>query len=144
MSERTGNYRIPAGDEAAAQRLARKLRQDFAAVFGRVKMPKDVYRAARAVLEGRVDDPANILRATKEIPQIGWPDAKAYDYRIHGVRMWVDTGLETDDAGQEFFRAQWHFESRYVYHADIDGEHVSGLLSDIFAAREKKRGRATA
>ena len=144
MSERTGNYRIPAGDEAAAQRIARKLRQDFAAVFGRVKMPKDVYHASRAVLEGRVDDPVNIVRVTKEIPQIGWPDAKAYDYRIHTVRMWVDTGLETDDAGQEFFRAQWHFESRYVYHADIDGEHVSGLLSDIFAARDKKRGRATA
>ena len=126
MSERTDSCRIPAGNETEAQRAARRMRQDFAAVFG------------------RVNDPANILRTTKEIPQLGWPDAKAYDYRIHGVRMWVDTSLETDDAGQEFFRAQWHFESRYVYHADIDGEHVSGLLSDIFAARDKKRGRATA
>lgn len=144
MSERTGNYRIPAGDEAAAQRIARKLRQDFAAVFGRVKMPKDVYHAARAVLEGRVDDPANIMRTTKEIPQIGWPDAKAYDYRIHTIQMMADTSLETDEAGCEFFCARWFFESSYVYHADIDGEHVSGLLSDIFAARDKKRGRATA
>ncbi len=144
MSERTGNYRIPAGDEAAAQRIARKLRQDFAAVFGRVKMPKDVYHASRAVLEGRVDDPVSIVRVTKEIPQIGWPDAKAYDYRIHTIRMLVDISLETDEDGTMYLSVRWNFESSYVYHADIDGEHVSGLLSDIFAARDKKRGRATA
>lgn len=144
MSERTGNYRIPAGDEAAAQRIARKLRQDFAAVFGRVKMPKDVYHASRAVLEGRVDDPVSIVRVTKEIPQIGWPDAKAYDYRIHTIRMLVDISLETDEDGTMYLSVRWNFESSYVYHADIDGEHVSGLLSDILAARDKKRGRATA
>lgn len=144
MSERTGSCRIPAGNETEAQRAARKLRQDFAAVFGRVKMPKEVYHAARAVLEGRVEDPVSIVRVTKEIPQIGWPDAKAYDYRIHTVRMLVDSMVETGEDGTLYLSVRWNFKSSYVYHADIDGEHVSGLLSDIFAARDKKRGRATA
>lgn len=144
MSERTGSCRIPAGNETEAQRAARRMRQDFAAVFGRVKMPKDVYHASRAVLEGRVDDPVSIVHVTKEIPQLGWPDAKAYDYRIHTIRMLVDISLETDEDRTLYLSVRWNFESSYVYHADIDGEHVSGLLSDIFAARDKKRGRATA
>lgn len=164
MSIREGSYTVPA-TAASMERAARQLRQAFNDVFRYVpeaerREPRRmVDRFGRRIAVGEQPAPVYWHRDTREIPsfarpedRIKWPDGDKYDYRDHtvdirvsGVYAWEPSEVPGHDP-RRVLRIEWHMESTYIYHALVDGEDVSGTLTEVWgrlcAAEAEKTGEA--
>lgn len=159
MSIREGSYTVPA-TAASMERAARQLRQAFNDVFRYVpeaerrEPRRAVDKFCRAIIIGEQPAPAYWHRENREVPSFAtpedrkrWQDGDKYDYRDHTTDLRI-TGMfrwdEPDVPGGTVRRVlaiRWHMESTYVYHALVDGEDVSGTLTEVWgrlcAAGEK-------
>lgn len=152
MSIREGSYTVPA-QAASVSRAARHLEQAFNDVFRYVPEAersaprRSLRRFCRTVLIGEQPAPVYWRRDTREMPGERTPDGDKYLYRDHKVDVRIDGGydwVESDIPGkphQRVLRISWYMESTYTYHATVDGEDVSGTLTEVWDRQTERRRR---